>query len=171
MKTTANVQTSQNSSRKNKVFLALGSNLGDRDALLDAAEALIGRRVGKIVAKSSRFENPAAGFKSDNDFLNEAIEVATVLSPQSLLSEINGIERCLGRERKSMACEYHDRTMDIDIIYYGDAIINEPQLVVPHPRMAERMFVLQPLNEIAPGFVHPLLHRTSSELLASLQSG
>lgn len=168
MKTTASARTSQNNSRPNKLYLALGSNLGDRDAWLDSAERLISMRIGPIRAKSSRLQNVAEGFVSVNEFLNEVIEVDTYLSPLEVLYASNEIERELGRTVKSVDCNYHDRTIDIDMIYYADVVCSTPELTLPHPRMVERRFVLSPLCEIAPDFVHPVLNLTNARMFEML---
>ncbi len=162
---TASAQTLQNSSSK-KVYLSLGSNLGDRGGNMDAAELLIEQRVGKICSKSSRMENAPVGFVSQNSFINEVIEVDTALSPTDVLEATEGIETELGRKSKSRSGIYADRTMDIDIIYYGNEVYSSDRLTIPHPRMADRLFVLSPLNEIAPLLEHPVLHATTTQLLS-----
>lgn len=131
-----------------KVYLGLGTNLGDRRMNLDNAVRLISQRVGRVVRESSVYETAPWGFKSDNQFLNSCICVATNLSPHSLLRVTQEIERSLGRKAKSTGGEYHDRIIDIDILLYDDIHIDEPDLKIPHPFIHEREFVLKPLMEI-----------------------
>lgn len=149
--------------RKQKVYLSLGSNLGHRHATLQKAVFRIQQRVGSVLDISSVYENPAVGFEGD-DFLNICISVLTPLSPEKLLDSLLQIERDFGRER-SQTNRYGSRTLDIDIIYYGTEVINNETLVVPHPQMQNRNFVLKPLADIAPQFYHPVLYKDTRNLL------
>ena len=145
-----------------KVFLGLGSNLGDRLDNISNAAMLIGRHAGEVVASSSLYETEPWGFEADNKFINMVICVMTDLSPSALLGRLLMIEANLGRLR----CEgkYTSRTIDIDILFYGDEVINDNVLKVPHPRLHERKFVLTPLNEIAPELMHPVLKKNVTSL-------
>lgn len=130
------------------IYLSLGSNLGDRHTLLlSAIEALI-ERVGRLVASSSFIETEPWGFQSSHRFLNAVVLMQTELSPRQLLTVTQDIEKRLGRTAKSDGGVYHDRPIDIDILLYGDLHINQPDLIIPHPRMYQRDFVMRPLNEI-----------------------
>lgn len=129
-------------------FLGLGTNLGDREQNLLQAFELIGRRVGKIKRKSRLYRSEPWGFKSDNDFLNAAVMVETALAPHELLCVTQEIERAMGRTHKTTNGEYRDRIMDIDILLYDDLTIDSAELTLPHPRINERPFVREPLNEI-----------------------
>lgn len=130
------------------IYLSLGSNLGDRHTLLlSAIEALI-ERVGRLVASSSFIETEPWGFKSPNRFMNAVVLMQTELSPRQLLVVTQDIEKQLGRTAKSEGGVYHDRPIDIDILLYGNIHINQPDLIIPHPRMHQRDFVMRPLNEI-----------------------
>ncbi len=130
------------------IYLSLGSNLGDRHTLLlSAIEALIGR-VGRLVASSSFIETEPWGFQSPHRFMNAVVLMQTELSPRQLLAVTQDIEKQLGRTAKSEGGVYHDRPIDIDILLYGDLHINQPDLIIPHPRMYQRDFVMRPLNEI-----------------------
>lgn len=130
------------------IYLSLGSNLGDRHTLLlSAIEALIGR-VGRLVASSSFIETEPWGFQSPHRFMNAVVLMQTELSPRQLLAVTQDIEKRLGRTAKSDGGAYHDRPIDIDILLYGDLHINQPDLIIPHPRMHQRDFVMRPLNEI-----------------------
>lgn len=149
------------------LFLGLGSNLGDREGLIKAAVSLVGERVGPVMSLSSFYEYEAWGFVSDNVFVNAAAKVETVLEPAGVLARVKEIERELGR-KKRLAAGYEDRPIDIDILFYGDRIVSLPDLTVPHPLMLSRRFVLEPLAEIAPGFVHPVAKRTVAELLRDM---
>lgn len=132
------------------VFLALGSNLGHRENNLHRAIALIGERVGKVVRVSSFHETPPADMDSELLFLNAAILVETNLAPLEILAITQEIERELGRERKSENGVHFDRTLDIDLLQADGLRVQTPELVLPHPEMAKRDFVMAPLAEIAP---------------------
>lgn len=132
------------------VFLALGSNLGHRENNLHRAIALIGERVGKVVRVSSFHETPPADMDSELLFLNAAILVETNLAPLEILAITQEIERELGRERKSENGVHFDRTLDIDLLQADGLRVQTPELVLPHPEMAKRDFVMGPLAEIAP---------------------
>ncbi|MDI9605319.1 MAG: 2-amino-4-hydroxy-6-hydroxymethyldihydropteridine diphosphokinase [Bacteroidota bacterium] len=150
------------------VHLALGSNLGDRRRNIETAYTLIEERVGRISSSSALYFSKPVGFVSEHDFVNSVCEVRTDLDVENLLEAIQGIEREMGRVRKSDSGGYSDRIIDIDWILAGDRVINTPRLVVPHPRMHEREFVLLPLNEIAPNAIHPLLQKSIRELTGEL---
>jgi 2-amino-4-hydroxy-6-hydroxymethyldihydropteridine diphosphokinase len=142
-----------NSEGRHKVYLGLGSNLGDRNANLERSIALIHERVGEVVRRSSFIETEPWGFESDNKFLNGVILCETTLTPRQLLRTTQRIERSLGKLRKhatvrSQSSKYNDRPIDIDILLYDDLTIDEPDLKIPHPLMHERDFVMIPLKEI-----------------------
>jgi 2-amino-4-hydroxy-6-hydroxymethyldihydropteridine diphosphokinase len=142
------------------VYLSLGSNLGDRESYLRAAlDRLSPRRVSPI------YETEPVNYTAQPRFLNLAAEIETEMSPAQLLARTQAIERDLGRTR---GIPKGPRTLDIDILFYGDAVIREPDLEVPHPRLAERRFVLEPLADLAPDLRHPVTGRTVAEMLASL---
>ena len=135
-----------------KVYLGLGSNLGERKEQLCRAIALIGERVGEVIRQSSFIETEPWGFESENKFLNAVILCETTLSPRQLLRTTQQIERDLGRKKKangkSLNRKYTDRPIDIDILLYDDLTVDEPDLKIPHPLMHERDFVMVPLREI-----------------------
>ena len=132
------------------LYLSLGSNIGDREETLHRAIALIQERIGTVQRVSSFIETEPWGFKSKNQFLNAACLAQTTLSPEECLEATQQIERELGRKRKSRNGRYHDRTIDIDLLMYGDLTLSTPRLTLPHPRMQERDFVMIPLREILP---------------------
>ena len=138
---------------KHKVYLGLGSNLGDREDIIRKAISLIGERVGLVIRQSSLIETEPWGFESDNKFLNGVILCETTLTPRQVLRATQKIERELGKLRKHSTRRtplsiYHDRPIDIDILLYDDLTIDEPDLKIPHPLMHERDFVMIPLREI-----------------------
>lgn len=137
------------------VYLGLGTNLGDKAGNLTEAINKLSSGVGRIVRKSAFYASKPRGFESDNDFLNAVVSVETNLSPVALLAKTQEIERELGRTAKSVD-GYTDRIIDIDILLYGNLIVDEPTLKIPHPLITERDFVLIPLLEIAPDLVDPV---------------
>ncbi|GHT23680.1 2-amino-4-hydroxy-6-hydroxymethyldihydropteridine diphosphokinase [Bacteroidia bacterium] len=146
------------------VFLLLGSNLGDKQAFLRQSVALLDVLPNRVLRVSSLYQSEPWGFEHTEQFLNQAVEMQTPLEPAELLQQIHTIEYSLGRTR--VAGLYIARTIDIDILLFGDRIIRTPDLTIPHPRMAERMFVLQPLAELFPDGVHPVLQLTVEQLRA-----
>ena len=151
------------------VFLALGTNLGNRKQNMETAIENIEKQIGTIIAQSAFYSSEPFGFESDNLFLNSVVEVSTSLLPSELLAKTQLIENQMGRTSKSDESGYSDRIIDIDILLYNKEVIdNKPELVVPHPEMQNRDFVLKPLAEIAPSFVHPVLNKTISELVDKL---
>lgn len=134
--------------QRHKLYLSLGSNLGNRKELMTKAIEEIGKRIGAVVRQSSFYVTEPWGFQSDNAFLNACIYVETSLSPYAVLELTQAIERELGRVRKSKAGMYSDRPIDIDILLYDDLKMATPNLIIPHPLMAERDFVMKPLKEI-----------------------
>jgi 2-amino-4-hydroxy-6-hydroxymethyldihydropteridine diphosphokinase len=144
------------------VFLLLGSNLGDRLETLRSAQMLIGDRIGRVRSASSVYETAPWGVLDQPSFLNQVLIVATGYVPEEVLRLILEIEHELGRVRYE---RWGARVIDIDILYYQGMVIDSARLTVPHPRLHERRFTLVPLHEIAPDFIHPLLLKTTSQLL------
>ncbi len=144
------------------VYLGLGSNVGDREEYIEQACFILGKTPGiKLKKRSSNYETEAQGTGDQPPFLNAAVAIETKLSPHKLLDKTQETENTLGRERD---VEWGPRTIDIDILLYGDQIVSDDRLQVPHPLLHERLFVLLPLKEIAPNVVHPTLEKTVSEL-------
>jgi len=155
---------------KYRVTLLIGGNQGDRVGLLKQACDMIGQQVGDIVQLSSIYESEAWGFEAEQSFLNQAVVVETRLEPHEVLGKALFIETQLGRVR--LGNGYSSRTMDIDILFVDNKCIDTPDLIVPHPRIHQRNFVLVPLCEIMPDYVHPILQKTMSNLLkTSLDKG
>lgn len=153
-----------------KVFLGLGSNLGNREKNIAKALTMLESRVGEVLAVSSMYRTAPVGFESDNYFINATCVLQTDLQPLEVLEYTQVIEKELGRKTKSIDNKYHDRIIDIDILLYDDIIVEYPHLVLPHPHFHERRFVLDPLAEIAPDMLHPVLRKTILELKDSLEN-
>ena len=137
-----------NPAKTHMVYLGLGTNLGDKQKNLNDAIRMLENQVGEVEKGSSVIETEPEGFKSDNMFLNAVVKVRTALSPFEILDITQDVEKSLGRKEKSSNGIYHDRVIDIDILLYDDINISTPRLVIPHPRMAQREFVMTPLAEI-----------------------
>lgn len=150
---------------RHTVFLGLGSNLGNKKSILESAVNEINNRIGTIISRSDFFETKAWGFDSDNTFMNAVICISTAQKPMQILRITQDIEKELGRTAKSVNGEYHDRTIDIDILLYDDKQIKLPQLTIPHSLMHRRRFVLEPLAQIAPDIIIPGVGRSVNELL------
>ena len=143
-------------------YLMLGGNVGNRNDYLRRCVDLLNRDAGTVTGMSAIYESEPWGFDDSVWFLNQAVALRTQHAPLTLLEIVQQIEQALGRSRTHSG--YHARTMDIDILLFGNCVIDSPKLVIPHPRIAERMFVLQPMAELAPDFEHPVLHRTMTYL-------
>ncbi|RLD25059.1 MAG: 2-amino-4-hydroxy-6-hydroxymethyldihydropteridine diphosphokinase [Bacteroidetes bacterium] len=137
----------------NLIYLSLGSNLGDRLKNIDAARELIWKRLGNPGVVSQVFESASWGYTSDNLFYNCCLSLTTNLDPISVMDEILDIEKILGRERGTIG--YSDRLIDIDLLFFGDLILDHPRLTIPHPSIPQRRFILEPLSKIAPDLIHP----------------
>lgn len=152
------------------VYLVLGTNIGNKRKNMVTAAALLAERAGDVLSLSSFYETEPWGFASENTFLNAALELETACSPMELLHLTQQIEREMGRTQKSDG-SYHDRIIDIDILLYGNEVVHHEDLVVPHPLMQQRLFVMQPLAEIAPSLVHPVLQKSMYDLYMDLLDG
>ncbi|HEX7014251.1 MAG TPA: 2-amino-4-hydroxy-6-hydroxymethyldihydropteridine diphosphokinase [Cyclobacteriaceae bacterium] len=146
----------------NRIFLLLGSNLGDTAANLSLAQEEIASRVGVIDAASSRYRTAPWGKPDQPFFLNQVVQINTELNAQELLDGINAIESSMGRVRR---VKWEARIIDIDILFYGDEIIHNGRLDIPHPGIPFRRFTLEPLAELSPQFIHPELKKSVSTLL------
>ena len=152
-----------------RVYLSLGTNLENKTGNLLQAIVCISKKIGILSAFSSIYETKPWGYESANDFLNMAVCVETFLPPEEILTITKSIEKSIGREEKTVN-SYRDRLIDIDIIAYDDLILDSGNLQLPHPLFHERRFVLEPMNEIAPDFIHPVLHKKVSELFEELET-
>lgn len=149
----------------NKAYLSIGSNLGDKEVnLLEAIRLLDEDSETKVLRRSSFIRTEPVGYTEQDDFLNGVLEIKTLRSPEELLELIGTIEQALKRER---VIHWGPRTIDLDIIFYNDEIIQSENLIIPHKEMANRMFVLEPLCELAPYVKHPVFHKTVLELKES----
>lgn len=147
----------------NKLYLLLGSNMGDSARQLKSAAKLIQKKVGKITRKSKLYQTAAWGKEDQPDFLNQVIVVESKLDANNCIAATLHIEKEMGRIRTEKNAP---RIIDIDILYFNKDIINLPNLRVPHPAIHLRRFVLTPLNELSPAFIHPVLKKTNHQLLA-----
>jgi 2-amino-4-hydroxy-6-hydroxymethyldihydropteridine diphosphokinase len=148
-----------------KVYLGLGSNQGDRFNFIQQAIQAIEQEIGTVRKSSSYYETEPWGFKDNKCFINQVIEVSTDLSPDKLLPRILLIEKHLGRYRQPGDQQYSSRIIDIDILFYDNQIVSMPNLKIPHPQMHLRLFVLYPMFEIAPDFIHPVINETMQSIL------
>jgi 2-amino-4-hydroxy-6-hydroxymethyldihydropteridine diphosphokinase len=147
----------------NQTYLLIGGNLGNREQNLRRAIESIATKLGTVVQASSIYETEAWGMQDQPAFLNQVLLVETKLDPLQLLQTILSIEEEMGRKRKE---KFGPRIIDIDILFFGNMVTNQTDLTIPHPQLHLRRFTLEPLNEIASGYVHPVLQKTISELLA-----
>ncbi len=161
------------------LYVGLGGNLGNREQLLSKAVEILTERMGELKSLSAFYETEPWGFHSDHSFLNAVAVFRTDKMPEEILRLTQTVERELGRFRKSTAQEYADRPIDIDLLLYGDMVLEEDfevpgadgvsmHLSLPHPLMHKRRFVMEPLVEIAPNVMHPLLQKTFREILEEL---
>jgi 2-amino-4-hydroxy-6-hydroxymethyldihydropteridine diphosphokinase len=145
------------------VYFSIGSNLGDRKISLEKAVFYIEKIIGKIIKTSSVFESEPWGVDYKEKYLNQVLLCQTILSPVSVLNEILKIEKLIGRKKREV--KYESRIIDIDILFYDNQCINTKSLVVPHPLLHKRKFVLAPLNEINNKFIHPIFNKSIKQLL------
>jgi 2-amino-4-hydroxy-6-hydroxymethyldihydropteridine diphosphokinase len=146
-------------------YIGIGSNMGDKTAACLRAFELL-ERTGRVVKRSSLYRTAPVGYTEQEDFINAVAAVETELPPRDLLRACLAIEDEMGRKR---TMHWGPRTLDLDILLYGAEVISDPDLLVPHPLMAARRFVLAPLAEVAPGVVHPVLNKTALQLLAEVR--
>ena len=151
------------------VFILVGSNVGDRAALIDRACASVGDLCGRVIAKSPVYESEPWGFKCEQWFLNQVVKIETMLGPDELMKRLLAIELELGRDRVTPHEGYASRTMDLDILYFGSQIIETEYVTAPHPCLHQRRFALLPLCDLNPEMVHPRLKMTNAELLQMCQ--
>lgn len=147
-----------------KIVLGFGSNLGDRKNIILQAYELLEEKLGKKIQESTMIETKAWGFESENLFLNSVAVFETEKTPRESLVICNEIEALLGRRRNPNALTYENRPIDIDILFYENEIIDEADLKIPHPLISQRDFVLIPLKELMPDFLHPVLKKRIKEL-------
>jgi len=147
------------------VFILLGSNLGNRELLVNQANSMIEEQCGEVIVKSDMYESEPWGFKAQQWFLNEVVLLRTSFLPDELMTTLLSIEKKLGRDRTTPHNGYVSRPIDLDILYFGEKIVDTQDVTAPHPRLHLRRFTLLPLCDIAPDFVHPVLRLTNRQLL------
>jgi len=146
-----------------KVYLLLGGNLGNKKLVFAQAKQLINQQIGQVSGLSAIYETEPWGFDSSDFFWNQVLEVTTALTPEAILEQTQQIESSLGRIRKTD--QYVSRIIDIDILFIDDIVFQSDKLAIPHPRIQERKFALIPLCELIPDFMHPVLGKTTEQLL------
>jgi 2-amino-4-hydroxy-6-hydroxymethyldihydropteridine diphosphokinase len=150
------------------VFLLLGSNLGNRELFLQQAVQFIEQNIAPVTKASGIYETQSWGKTDEPDYLNQVVQLQTELPAQTVLERILNIEIMLGRKRD---VKWGSRIIDIDILFYGDNIINEPGLIIPHPELHNRRFTLEPLEELASDLIHPVLKKSILKLKKELKDG
>ncbi len=150
---------------KVEAYILMGTNMGDRVAHLDTACKTIGERCGTIVKISKLYESEPWGFDAEKWFINQVICIETYLTAELLLKKLLEIELIMGRVRTTIHNGYSSRPIDLDILYYGDEVINQTELIIPHPRLPLRRFALIPLCEVAPDMIHPVFKINNTKLL------
>lgn len=154
---------------KNTAILLLGGNLGRRRRMLASARKQLGLQAGRVLQESSLYETEPWGFEAGQNFLNQVVVVETEHTPRKLLEVMQGIEKDLGRQAADPGGGYSSRVIDIDILFYERQVIDTPSLQVPHPQLHKRRFTLEPLCEVAPDLLHPVLQKTTARLLEECQ--
>ena len=147
----------------NTVYIQLGSNIGERESFISKSMEQIEENIGEIITESSVSETIPWGNENQNNFLNSVIKIKTPFDSFEVLQKSQEIENTLGRKR---IAKWRERTIDIDILFYNNEIINTTKLIIPHPLIQQRKFVLVPLSEIAPNYIHPILKKSISTLLS-----
>ena len=158
----------QSDMAKNSVVILLGANLGDKEAMFAQVEKHIDENIGEITCKSKIYESKPWGFESEHNFINQVLVVDTDFSAHDVLLRCQAIENKCGRVRHENA-GYESRTIDIDILYYNNDIVDTEDLVVPHPLLHKRRFTLVPLVEVLPDYVHPIFLKSNAQLLEELK--
>lgn len=148
---------------EHQLFICLGGNLGEKEEIFRKTRTMINENIGKEMKLSSIYLTEPWGFDSEHEFWNQVMIVTTGLPPLSVLKKIRAIENIFGRER--VLGKYVSRKMDIDILFYDSLILNHQNLIIPHPHISERRFVLEPLAETAPDYIHPQTGKSISEML------
>ncbi len=147
-----------------KAIISLGSNMGNRVLNLNLAIQKIQFRIGNLISSSAIYESASWGFDAEKSFLNQVIEIETELEPFILLGALLEIENELGRKRNLST--YESRSIDLDVLFYNQVILDSKNLKIPHPKIQDRKFILIPLNEILPNFLHPKFQKSALQLLS-----
>ena len=155
--------------KKHTAILLLGGNQGHRRRMLTSARNQIELHAGRMLEQSSLYETEPWGFQAKQNFLNQVVVIETTCQPRELLEMLLDIEKELGRETAAPGSGYSSRVIDIDILFYDEQIIDTPSLQVPHPQLHKRRFTLEPLREVAPDLLHPVLQKTTTQLLNECQ--